>query len=334
MKRSTTTSPITILPPRSGQQFTITHGDYRAVITELGATLRSLTYRGADVIVPWGPNDVVPCCNGQLLIPFPNRIEAGTYVFRGKSYQLPIDEHDRNTAIHGYGYRAYWTLVRLEEDLVELSWRVPDMVGYPFDVVVTSTCRLAGDGLHWSVSATNHGDEAAPWAMAIHPWLANGFDGYGDAIDGQNAQCTASIPADTHVTVDDNLIPTGTEPVDGTKYDLRTPTALTNQPFDDAWTDVHHDADGFTTAVFTRPDGMRITVTGDRSITSFQMCTGTGFPETAHPSGVAIEPQTAYANAFNTGRDLIALEPGATTDTHLRLAATYGPIDQGRGSVR
>jgi aldose 1-epimerase len=53
-------------------------------------------------------------------------------------------------------------------------------------------------------------------------------------------------------------------------------------------------------------------VGGDESITSFQVCTGTGFPASRHPCGVAIEPQTAYANAFNTGKDLIVIEPGDT----------------------
>lgn len=35
----------TNLPPRTGQQFSISHGDYHAVVTELGATLRKLTYQ-------------------------------------------------------------------------------------------------------------------------------------------------------------------------------------------------------------------------------------------------------------------------------------------------
>jgi aldose 1-epimerase len=129
------------------------------------------------------------------------------------------------------------------------------------------------------------------------------------------------IPADTHVTVNDRLLPTGTEAVDGTKYDLRNDTKLTEQPFDDAWTDVHHDVDGTVTAVFNRPDGLQIRVGGDDTITSFQMCTGTGFPTYKHPSGVAIEPQTAYANAFNTGNQLIVIEPGEETTTELFITA-------------
>lgn len=310
-----------LFPPRSGQQYTIRYGDYAATITELGATLRTLTYRGSDVIVPWSPDSLVPCCNGQLLVPFPNRIDNGAYTFRGVTYELPIDEHDRRNAIHGYGYRAFWKLIRLDEHQVSQCWRVPNMVGYPFDITVVSTCSLAADGLHWTVTAHNHGEQAAPWALAIHPWLSNGYDGYGDEIDDLNAQCSVTIPAATHVTVNERLIPTGTEPVDGTKYDFRNSHALSAQPFDDAWTDVHHETDGTVHATFTRPDGMTINVGGDATITSFQMCTGTGFPANAHPSGVAIEPQTAYANAFNTGNDLIVLEPKDRSTTELTIAA-------------
>lgn len=309
------------LPARTGQQYTIRHGEWEAVITELGATMRKVTYQGKNVIVPLGPDDPVTCCQGQLLVPFPNRIEGGTYTFEGKTYELPIDEHERNTAIHGYGYRSYWTLESLSEDSVTQSWRVPHLNGYPFDLLVTTTHTLTDDGLHITVEAYNNGGETAPWALAIHPWLDNGFNGYGDEIDGHNAQCHLTVPADTHVTVDENLIPTGTEPVDGTKYDLRDNPLLTGQPFDDAWTDVHHDADGITTATFTRPDGLVIKVGGDETITSFQVCTGTGFPAWQHPAGTAVEPQTAYANAFNTGNELIAIKPGETSVTRMFISA-------------
>ena len=309
------------LPPRTGQQYSIAYGDYAAVITELGATLRRFTYQGRNVIVPLGPDDQVTCCHGQLLVPFPNRIEAGTYTFHGTTYTLPIDEHDRNTAIHGYGYRSYWKLEELTESSATLSWRVPNMNGYPFDVVVTITYTLDADGLHIRIDAYNNGDKPAPWALAIHPWLDNGFNGYGDEIDGHNAQCRLTLPAVTHVTVDDNLIPTGTEPVDGTKYDLNAGVLLTEQPFDDAWTGLKRAEDGTVTAVFERPDGLTVHIGGDETVTSYQVCTGTGFPAWQHPAGVAVEPQTAYANAFNTGIDLIEIAPDATSTTELFIRA-------------
>lgn len=46
--------------PRTGHQYTITHGDYVAVITELGAALRKLTYQGKNVIATFGANEVAP----------------------------------------------------------------------------------------------------------------------------------------------------------------------------------------------------------------------------------------------------------------------------------
>lgn len=313
----------TPLPARTGQQYAISFGAYKAVITELGATLRKLTYQGENVTVPLGENDLVSCCHGRILIPFPNRIKDGEYTFEGATYMLPIDEHDRRTAIHGYGYRSFWKLVSLEESRVTLAWRAPNMNGYPFDIVVSATWEILADGLYLTVDATNHGDANAPWAMAIHPWLDNGFNGYGDEIDGHNAQCRLTVPARTHVTVDERLLPTGTEPVEGTKFDLRSNPLLTEQPFDDAWTDLTHEADGSVSAVFTRPDGMRITVGGDETITSFQVCTGTGFPAYMHPAGVAVEPQTAYANAFNTGKDLVVIAPGGSYATRVFIRAAH-----------
>lgn len=310
---------VTQLPPRTGQQYTIAFGDYTAVITQQGAGLRRLTWQGKDVVVPFGADDVPTCMRGQVLVPFPNRIEGGEYTFEGKTYELPIDEHERNNAIHGYGYRHLWALERLTTSAVTLCWRTPNLTGYPFDVLVHVAYELDEDGLHVQVHAENHGGEDAPWAVAIHPWIANGGDAYGDAIDEINAQCTLELPARTHVTINQNLIPTGTEPVDGTAYDYREPKALSAQPIDDAWTDLEHDAGGTVTAVFTRIDGIRVRVTGDESITSYQVCDASGFPEPIHPCGVAIEPQTAYANAFNTGIDLITIAPSESSTTNMLI---------------
>ncbi|MDB1337473.1 aldose 1-epimerase family protein, partial [Bifidobacterium animalis] len=298
-------SPMSALPPRTGQQFSISHGDYTAVIAQLGATLRVFRYQGDDVTVSTGPDDVVTCCVGRVLVPFPNRLEHGSYDFDGAHYQLPINEPERDNAIHGFGMNYYWQLERLTEDSVTLSWRVPLTEGYPFSLQVFITYTLSNSGMRIDCDAVNNGDGPAPWAMAVHPWFSNGEDAHGNAIDAVTSRCSVQIPANTHVLTNGNLIPTGTEPVDGTKFDFRTAALLDRQPYDDALTDLTHAADGTVTAVFTRPDGRQVAIIGDESITSFQVCTGTGFPEAIHPTGVAVEPQTAYANTFRTGIDLI-----------------------------
>ena len=311
-------SPMSALPPRTGQQFSISHGDYTAVIAQLGATLRVFRYQGDDVTVSTGPDDVVTCCVGRVLVPFPNRLEHGSYDFDGAHYQLPINEPERDNAIHGFGMNYYWQLERLTEDSVTLSWRVPLTEGYPFSLQVFITYTLSNSGMRIDCDAVNNGDGPAPWAMAVHPWFSNGEDAHGNAIDAVTSRCSVQIPANTHVLTNGNLIPTGTEPVDGTKFDFRTAALLDRQPYDDALTDLTHAADGTVTAVFTRPDGRQVAIIGDESITSFQVCTGTGFPEAIHPTGVAMEPQTAYANTFRTGIDLIEIAPGDTAHTTIR----------------
>ncbi len=317
--------PQRTLPHWVGNEYTIRAGKYSAVITEQGAALERFDWDGKEITVPFNPEGPVSACNGQILIPYPNRIEDGEYTFEGETYRFPIDEHDRNNSIHGLGYRSAWKLESLTTNSVSLTWRTPNLACYPFDVFVTLTYALdAENGLSLTIDAFNNGSVNAPWALATHPWFANGQHGTTtEEIDAHNAQCSLALPARTHVQVNDRLLPVGTEAVDGTHFDLRDRHTLGNQGFDDAWTDLDHDADGYVRAVFTRPDGVEVTIEGDESITSFQVCNGFGWDGAKKPTGVAIEPQTAYANAFRTGNDLIVIEPGTSAVTQLRYSARY-----------
>ncbi|MDK6249093.1 aldose 1-epimerase family protein [Alloscardovia omnicolens] len=312
-----------ILPSRAGQEYTIHAGSYTAVVTEQGAALESFTINGKDIVVPFDPNYPVKACSGQILIPYPNRIEDGEYSFEGKDYSFPIDEHERHNSIHGLGYRYPWKLEALSTSSVSLSWRTPNLASYPFDLLVTVTYTVhADDGLQLSIEAFNNGDTNAPWALATHPWFASGSEAETTAkLDAANGECRLNLPARTHVTVNDRLLPTGLEAVDGTRYDLREGNPLGIQSFDDAWTDLDYAADGSVQAVFTRPDGIEVLITGDETITSFQVCNGFGWEASHKPAGVAIEPQTAYANAFKSGKDVIVIEPGRSSRTTISYAA-------------
>ena len=87
---------------RTGNQYAISAGEWSAVVAELGASLRELKWRGEDIIVPFDPDKVIPCCNGWVLAPYPNRVTNGQYSFDGEDYQMPIDEFDRQSSLHGY----------------------------------------------------------------------------------------------------------------------------------------------------------------------------------------------------------------------------------------
>lgn len=203
------------LKPRTGNQYVISSGEWSAVVTELGASLRELKWRGEDLIVPFDPNKVIPCCNGWVLAPYPNRVTNGQYSFDGEDYQMPIDEFDRQSSLHGYAYRYMWELVDLQESHVTLSWRSPDIAGYPFDITITATYALDENGLTETFTVHNNDSVKAPWAFGIHPWLANGKHATGQAITADNESCRLELHCDTHVTVDEHLLPTGEEPVSG-----------------------------------------------------------------------------------------------------------------------
>ena len=82
----------------TGAQYELTAGDYRAVVTGLGAGLRELSYAGQPVVYGYPPDELPPGAAGQLLAPWPNRVGHGRYEFEGTSYQLDIYLDDDSTA--------------------------------------------------------------------------------------------------------------------------------------------------------------------------------------------------------------------------------------------
>ena len=85
----------------SGQQVELSVGDQRVVVVGFGGGLRR--YSVGDESVLDGYSVVAMCGSGrgQLLAPWPNRVQDGSYEFAGESYQLALDEPERRNAIHG-----------------------------------------------------------------------------------------------------------------------------------------------------------------------------------------------------------------------------------------
>ena len=77
----------------TGRQLTLQHGAYAAVVTELGASLRQLTWRDRPLVVGFGQDELPIGYQGAVLAPWPNRIADGRYTFRrgGNSRQLGPD---------------------------------------------------------------------------------------------------------------------------------------------------------------------------------------------------------------------------------------------------
>ncbi len=94
--------------PLTGAQYDLSAGDYRATVTELGAGLRQLEYRGQPVTVGYEPDVLPPGAAGQLLCPWPNRVDGGHYAIDGTHYQLDLSEPANANAIHGLTRWSSW----------------------------------------------------------------------------------------------------------------------------------------------------------------------------------------------------------------------------------
>ena len=98
----------------SGEQITITAGDQQAVVVEVGGGLRSYSVGGRELVDGYRADEMSSWGRGQILIPWPNRLQDGSYEFDGRRHQLPLNEPERRNAIHGLVRWATWTAVEQE----------------------------------------------------------------------------------------------------------------------------------------------------------------------------------------------------------------------------
>jgi aldose 1-epimerase len=285
----------------TGEQLRIRAGGYEAVVTELGGGLRGLSLGGTPLILGHGADELPPAASGQLLVPWPNRIDHGRYAFAGETHRLPIDEPERDTAIHGLARWEPWTVAGRSPDRVRLAHRLLGRPGYPFRLDLSVEYALGAGGLTVRHSARNAGARPAPYGFGAHPYLT-----LGRPID----ECELTLPAGRYLEADEREIPVGApRDVAGTPLDFRSPRRLGDTTINSAYTDLRRDADGLVRVRLG--DGARaVTLWADEAHPWLEVYTGDESPGALRRAGLGVEPMSCPPNAFASGVDLIALEPG------------------------
>jgi aldose 1-epimerase len=274
--------------PPTGEQYEIISGTRRAVVTEVGATLRSFSVDGHDVVRGFGVEDQISGGRGQNLIPWPNRIRDGRYVFNGATQQLALTEPARHNASHGLARYVPWVLIDKQADAVTNRVRIYPQQGWPGVLEATITHRVSEDGLTVAVNATNIGDAEVPFGYGAHPYLTVGESTVDDVA--------ITVPAESYLEVDDRLLPIKISPVDGTAYDLRRGPVLGSVNLDTALTDLARDADGRWRVKLVLGDRYA-EVWGDETMHWIQVFSG----GPSRNSSIAVEPMTCGPDAFNAG---------------------------------
>jgi aldose 1-epimerase len=274
----------------SGAQHEFAFGARRACAVEVGGGLRTYSVGDRHVLDGYAADAMSTSGRGQVLAPWPNRLEDGSYSVDGRTLQLPINELETHTAIHGLVRWANWTLADRADNHVALEYLLHPSPGYPFALALRIEYLLGDRGLTVTTVAENVGDEPLPFGLGFHPYL-RGAPRVDDLV--------VAVPAATRLVTGERSLPVGREPAA-----LREPKPLGATVLDTTFCDLDRDDEGVA----------RVRVGGDvvwfdGTFGYVQLFTGDPLPDVARRS-LAVEPLTCPPNAFRSGEALLRLEPG------------------------
>jgi aldose 1-epimerase len=277
----------------TGIQIHLSRGDVTAQIAQVGASLRHLTVGGVDIVPPYPEDIATPGASGIVLAPWPNRVRDGIWQDGETTRALAITEPKFHNASHGLLRFTAYEIATRSEEAVTLAAAIVPQTGYPYLIDTTVRYALTDAGIDVTHTLTNRSAAPAPVALGTHPYLTIG--------DTDPRTLMLRIPAETYFETDERMLPVGESPV-ASGTDLREGQRLGDVQLDTGFANLHRDADGFARTTLTAPDGRAVTLQQGPGFGYVQAYTSIGYPD--HSLVVAVEPMTAPADAFNTGRGL------------------------------
>jgi len=298
---------VSVLDRRSptGEQFELVFGRHAITVTEVGATLRTYTVEGEDVLDGFAADERAMSGRGQVLAPWPNRLGHGRYSFEGREGQAALNEPELGNAIHGLVRWVPWQVVSNSVFGVTLACTVYPQPAYPWLLELQVEYRLGPDGPTVTTRASNLSDAPAPFGVGFHPYLTVGVPRVDDV--------TLTIPAGVRLSSDERGLPVGRAPVAGTDLDFTSPRTIGATTLDTAYTELTRAADGRARIELAAPRGRRVSLWVGEGFDYVMVFTGdTVEPASRRRCGIAIEPMTCPPNALASGQDVIRLDAGST----------------------
>ncbi|MDQ6671125.1 MAG: aldose 1-epimerase family protein [Chloroflexota bacterium] len=317
--RPSSPAPANDWSPFTGWQIEIRHGLQRAMVVEVGAGLREYEVDGQPVLDGYASDTMAEGGAGLPLLPWPNRLADGEYVFEGQALRLPIDDVTRRNAMHGLTRWLNWRVADQAVDAVRMELILHPRMGYPFALRLSIEYTLGANGLGVRTEAHNVGKRALPFGAGQHPYLTVSTPFVDTAI--------LELPAHARVELDpERMLPTGallrvdTPPAE---YDFRTARPVGPLVLDDCFAQLDRENDGLARARLSHPlSGRKVTMWLDASYGYLQVFSGETLPPARRRRSLAIEPMSCPPNAFRTGADLIVLQPDETRSLAWGLTCT------------
>lgn len=299
----------------SGEQFAIAHGDQRAVVTEVGATLRTYVKGGVSVIEGFAGDEVTPNARGQVLYPWPNRLGDGEWSFSGRVARATVDDVEHATAIHGLIRWRPFQVEAVNQNRCVLSALLHPSPAYPFLSEISVAYHLGSLGLTVTTTVTNRDEVPVPFGVGFHPYLAVTTP----TIEG----ALLELPAKAYVALDERQLPTGEIlPLSGGLLDFSKRKSLSGHELDVTYTELVRDDSGMAVATLEDATGAAVELSVDRNFPYLQVFTGDTLERGRRRTSVAIEPMTCPPDALRSGKDVVVLEPGQHWAGSWRLRRT------------
>ena len=203
-----------------------------------------------DVVLGYDDLAGYLACNdyiGATVGRFANRLANAEFSLNGKTYK--VTANDGKNSLHGGGEFSHdlWT-AETDGDVLVMTFASPDGAnGYPGGMTAKVRFRLdAENALHLDYAAESDAETIVN--LTNHAYF-NLFGG-----DKPMLEQKLWLDADAYTAVDDELIPTGDVPVEGTKFDFRTPKAVGEAVYDHNFT--LNDGDGPKATVWAEENGI------------------------------------------------------------------------------
>lgn len=199
------TARADISPEHGGRLASLSFDDHQLLVTEaeaattLGVTPPPPTWWGMFLMAPWA-----------------GRIRHGRFSFRGRAYEVPVN--DPPHAIHGTVFDRPATHQEFSDTTARLAWTLEEP--WPFAGTVTHIVEVAETGITLTLEVTARA--TMPVTVGWHPWWRNDIGtGKPLALDfspsGMYAKDAEGIPTGEVVAVSpgpwDECFPRPAEPV-------------------------------------------------------------------------------------------------------------------------
>jgi aldose 1-epimerase len=268
------------------------NGTSIAVISPLGGAICQLLVNDFEIVPQFSLSDPLALRYGHVLAPWPNRLEDGSFDFRGTSYRFENLDAQQNLN-HGFLSGKTLEVRSHKSDSLVLGYRFGEHPSYPFEIDLEIHYRLTDSALEVSAKATNLGVDA-PFAIGFHPYF----------LTGDDFQLSANFTSQS--VQDQRMLPVGEKAISGIDLTELSPELQT----------LDHCFWGADQVLLVRPGG-KVLIEAQENMPYFMLYRPDRLLAESGPV-VAIEPQSAKANVLKNDIESVVLPAGQTR--HFRFA--------------